>query len=76
MNVRLNSLRTIIFYFLYFLLLRNGWFRAVLRLTDSLFFIIKFFLCSGEGRLLSEQFQTCYLIYFFQIIREVKGEGI
>jgi len=45
-------------------------------LIDSLFFIIKIFLYSGEGGLLSEQFQSCYFIYFFQIIRGVKGEEI
>jgi len=35
-------------------------------LTDSLFFIIKICLCSGEGGLLSEQFERCYFIYFFK----------
>ena len=30
----------------------------------SLFFI-KIFLCSGEAELLSEQFQSCYFIFFF-----------
>jgi len=42
----------------------------------SFFLLLKFFLCSGESGLLSEMFQSCYFIYFFQIIRGVKGEGI
>jgi len=40
------------------------------------YLLLILFLCSGEGGLLSEQFQNYYIYIFFQMIHGVKREGI